>query len=248
VQDQLFPDTLIERLVQCVDGFALVDAPGHVRERDTGVFRAFHGCHLYSAEFDAITRCPELLTPTKTILEDDVYIHQVKVNLKQAFSGEMWPWHQDYIYWRNEDKIPTNRVVSVMIFLDDINEFNGPLFFIPGSHQQGCIEPKIEKNAPKGWQGNVSANLTYQVADRLVSQLVEQGGLFSAKGKKGTAVWFDGNLVHASPANISPMQRRILIVTYNAVSNVPLHSDHNQRPEFLNGRERSPLTESELSI
>jgi len=248
IQHQLFPSSVIDKLLDCIESFALIDAPGHVRERNSKLYRAFHGCHLYSDEFNTLTRCHELLTPAKKILKDEVYIHQLKVNLKQAFSGEHWPWHQDYIYWRNEDKVPSNRIVSAMIFLDNIDEFNGPLFVIPGSHKMGCIEPKVAEDSPEGWEGNVSAALTYQVSDPLVTQLVSEGGLFSAKGKKGTTLWFDGNLVHASPANISPMQRRVLIVTYNAVSNAPLELNYSQRPAFLNGRDRSPLKELELSF
>ena len=211
----------------------------HLRHRP----RAFHGCHFYSDVYDNLIRKPELLNTARSLLNDEVYIHQLKVNLKQAFSGEMWPWHQDYIFWRNEDKVPTNRIVSVMIFLDDITEFNGPLFFIPGSHHQGCIEPEIPDDAPEGWEGNVSASLTYQVSDALVTKLVEQGGMFSAKGKKGTAVWFDGNLVHASPANISPHQRRIAILTYNAVSNAPKEKSPSNRPDFLNAKDHRALNE-----
>jgi len=248
VNHNLFGSEEIGDLVLCLEEFAASEKPGHVRERNSSTYRAFHGCHLYSEAFNILIRRPELLIPAKKILNDDVYIHQLKVNLKQAFSGEIWPWHQDYIYWRDEDKVPTSQIVSVMVFLDDISEFNGPLFFIPGSHKSGCIEPKISTDAPAGWEGNVSASLTYQVDESTVTKLVSEGGLFSAKGKKGTAVWFDGNLVHASPPNISPVQRRIAILTYNAVSNAPLDKNIKRRPDFLNGRNREPLQELELSI
>ena len=30
--------------------------------------------------------------------------------------------------------------MNVAIFLDDVNEFNGPLMFIPGSHKQGVVD------------------------------------------------------------------------------------------------------------
>jgi ectoine hydroxylase len=110
------------------------------------------------------------------------------------------------------------------------------------------VERVAEYPRADGWEGDVSSSLTYQVSEQQITSLVEQGGLFSAKGKKGTTLWFDGNLVHASPANISPMQRRVLIVTYNAVSNAPLELNYSQRPAFLNGRDRSPLKELELSF
>ena len=241
VQSRLLSISAVDNLLNRISQFEQQSLPGHVLEQHGKSYRAFHGCHLYDEDFDALTRLPEMLVPARQILKDDVYIHQLKVNLKQAFSGEMWPWHQDYIYWRNEDQIPTDAIVSVMIFLDDITEFNGPLFFIPGSHLAGCIDSPKSTESPAGWEGNVSASLTYQVAHAQVQQLVEQGGLFSVTGKKGTAVWFHGNLVHASQANISPHSRRLVILTYNAISNTPISSDHPQRPAFLNGRDRQAL-------
>ena len=32
--------------------------------------------------------------------------------------------------------------MNVAIFLDDVNEFNGPLMFIPGSHRRGVVDAK----------------------------------------------------------------------------------------------------------
>ena len=32
--------------------------------------------------------------------------------------------------------------MNVAIFLDDVNEFNGPLMFIPGSHKKGVVDAK----------------------------------------------------------------------------------------------------------
>ena len=241
VQSRLLSASAVDKLLHGIGRFEQQSLPGHVLEQHGKSYRAFHGCHLYDENFDALTRLPEMLAPARQILKEDVYIHQLKVNLKQAFSGEMWPWHQDYIYWRNEDQVPTDAIVSVMIFLDDITEFNGPVFFIPGSHRVGCIDSQKSTDSPAGWEGNVSASLTYQVEQAQVQQLVEQGGLFSATGNKGTAVWFHGNLVHASQANISPHSRRLVILTYNAISNAPISSGRPQRPAFLNGRDRKAL-------
>lgn len=247
VQPELFSAEETQKLVDCLTEFEKNPQPGHVLEKNSTIYRAYHGCHLYDETYDALIRKPELLQPARQILKDEVYLHQLKVNLKQAFSGEHWPWHQDYIYWRNEDKVPTSAILSVMIFLDDITEFNGPLYFIPGSQRAGCIDSDKASDSPEGWEGNVSASLTYQVTNQQISSLVQQGGLFSAKGNKGTAVWFDGNLVHASPQNISPFQRRIAILTYNAVSNAPQDEHIARRPAFLNSRDRQPLRELETS-
>ncbi len=59
-----------------------------------------------------------------------------------AFEGDVWQWHQDYGTWLNDDMMPTERAMNVAIFLDDVNEYNGPLMFIPGSHKKGVIDAK----------------------------------------------------------------------------------------------------------
>ena len=38
--------------------------------------------------------------------------------------------------------MPTERAMNVAIFLDDVNEYNGPLMFIPGSHKKGVVDAK----------------------------------------------------------------------------------------------------------
>ena len=245
VQDQALSQEATDVLLARTLSFQTEHHPGHVLEKDGKTYRAFHGCHLYDDAYNELIRAPQFLEPAQQLLDDHVYIHQLKVNVKQAFSGEMWPWHQDYIYWRNEDNIPTANIVSVMIFLDDIDQFNGPLFFIPGSHEIGCVDAPKADDAPEGWEGNVSASLTYQIDAPLVTKLVKSGGLFSATGKKGTAVWFHGNLIHASPPNISPHNRRIAILTYNAVSNIAITPPKKLRPEFLNGCDYRPLRAQE---
>src|SRR3546814_10030693 len=62
------------------------------------------------------------------------------INGKNAFDGDVWQWHQDYGTWLNDDLMPTPRAMNVAIFLDEVNEHNGPLMFIPGSHRLGVLE------------------------------------------------------------------------------------------------------------
>ena len=69
-----------------------------------------------------------------------VYMHQFKINGKMAFDGDVWQWHQDYGTWKNDDQMPEPRAMNVAIFLDEVNEFNGPLMFIPGSHKLGVLD------------------------------------------------------------------------------------------------------------
>ena len=220
------------------------DSPERVMEKETGVVRSVYGSHRKSDVFARMVRDPRLLVPSQRLLDDEVYVHQFKVNAKLAFRGEVWEWHQDYIFWRNEDGMPTARVVTLALFLDEVNEFNGPLLFVPGSHRGGVIEPRGRKDAEQGepsWKADVSATLSYTVQQDTLAELVAQHGIVAPKGPAGSVLFFDGNVVHGSAPNMSPFDRMLALVTYNAVSNAPAHRE-KPRPEFLCSRDFTPVS------
>jgi ectoine hydroxylase len=227
--------TLIEQLpalARRVDTVAL--------EADGKTPRALHGGHAENEVFDRLTRLDALMRPAEQILRDRVYVYQFKVNLKVAFAGDFWPWHQDYSFWAKEDEMPSPRAVTVGIFLDDVTEFNGPMYFIPGSHRSGCHDFDVgQSDAPtEAWRRHVAASLSYQTDRDKVAALAAARGMLAPKGPRGTILLFDSNVVHASPANISPMERRMLFITYNSVTNAPKNA---KRPEFLVNRNVTPL-------
>ncbi|EGJ29558.1 protein involved in biosynthesis of mitomycin antibiotics/polyketide fumonisin [Moorena producens 3L] len=187
-----------------------------------------------------------MLEPAHQLLGSQVYLYQFKINLKAAFGGDVWPWHQDFIYWHKEDGMPLPKVISLAILLDDLNEFNGPMIFIPGSHKPGILDleasvAKTEANPETAdWKVNVSANLKYCIPPQTVTQLVKKFGILAPKGTAGSILLFDSNVVHGSVTNISPFPRRLMIITYNSVENLPVYVDR-PRPEFLVSRDYKPL-------
>ncbi len=218
------------------------DTPARVMEKGTDVVRSVYGSHRDSEVFARMVRDPRLLEPARRILGDEVYVHQFKINAKLAFRGEVWEWHQDYIFWRNEDGMPTSNVVTLSLFLDEVNEFNGPLLFVPGSHKGGVIEPRARKGDEGGpsWQADVAAALSYTVEQETLAEMVAERGMAGPKGPAGSVLFFDGNVVHGSAPNMSPFDRVIALVTYNAVGNAPAPKE-NPRPEFLCSRDFTPL-------
>ncbi len=218
-----------------------------VLENDKTTIRSIHGSHTNSQVFQNLSQISRLVEPAMQILNSQVYVYQFKINIKAAFSGDVWQWHQDYIFWRKEDGMPTSRVTNVIIFLDDMNEFNGPLFFIPGSHQEGMIDVVLqnttntkEQNKTQ-WSANFSNNLTYSLNRHTVANLVNKYGISDIKALAGSALFFDSNIVHASPSNISPFSRSVVIITYNSVENIPV-SIPNKRPEFIVSRDYQSIT------
>ena len=117
-------------------------------------------------------------------------MHQFKINAKAAFDGEVWQWHQDYAHLVNDDDMPTPRAMNIAVFLDEVNEFNGPLMFIPGSHRQGRLEA--------GHDVTTTSYPLWTIDNDTITRLVDEGGIVAPKGPPGSMLMFHGNLVHAS--------------------------------------------------
>jgi ectoine hydroxylase len=183
-----------------------------------------------------------------TILGSQAYVYQFKINAKAGFQGDVWQWHQDYVFWLKEDGLPTDRVTTAVLFLSDVTRFNAPLFLIPGSHKGGVIDVDAREQPLKGsqgkgpaWLSNLTADLKYALDADVITRLVQRHGMFSAEGPSGSLLFFHSNLVHGSTNNISPLDRMLVLISYNSVENLPLRVK-NPRPEFLVSRKYDPIT------
>jgi len=242
----LFSDAEVDALHAATREIAVVDHPSRVLEKDGRTVRALHGCHLTNSLMARLTRLPRLLRPAEQIVGGAAYVYQFKVNFKAAFGGDVWKWHQDYIFWRKGDGLREARCVNLMVYLDEVTEFNGPLMCIPGSQRHGMIDVDAIRGQG-GWQDNVSADLKYSLDRETIAQLVREGGIVAPKGPRGSVLIFHPNLAHGSAPNLSPWDRTMMIVTYNSVENVPVPVGE-PRPEFLVSRDTRPLVAAEAAL
>jgi len=206
------------------------DTPANIREKASGEVRTAMGLHERDALYAELVRDARLVEPARQLSGEPVYIQQVKVNVKSAFSGEVWQWHYDFATHHSEDGVPEPHALNLHVFLDDVTEFNGPLYFIPGSHRRGP--------APSSLDTETTSYPLWVVAPEHVAELVEQGGIVSATGPAGTALIFGDNLVHASPNNMSPWDRPIFSVIYNRITNA---LTRHQRPDHVHHRDTRPV-------
>ncbi len=196
--------------------------PEIVREKDGKTPRTSFAAHTYSDVFAKLGRHPRMVEPVEQIFGERVYMHQFKINGKQAFDGDVWQWHQDYGTWQRDDGMPEPRSMNVAIFLDDVNEFNGPLYFIPGSHREGVVEA--------GHDLGTTSYPLWTLDNAKVSELVARGGIVAPKGPAGSMMIFHGCLVHGSPSNMSPWNRVIVYLSLCALSN---HITRFVRPPYI---------------
>jgi ectoine hydroxylase len=212
-----------------------------ITEPDGDGIRSIYRPHAYSALIDRFSRHPKILNVAKQLLGSDVYITQSRVNLKPAFGGRSFAWHSDFETWHVEDGMPRMRSLTAWIMLTENNEFNGPMYVIPGSHKHyvSCAGTTGKKNyiqSLKRQQAGVPRPETMQ-------QLLEDRGIHSIRGNPGTVVFHECNIMHASPDNISGMPRTVLMFVYNSCDNALTQpfSYQSPRPEYLRNPDTTPL-------
>ena len=199
----------------------VMDRPEILREKHSSHVRCAFAPHTYSERYRRLMHHPRIVEPVAQLLGGSVYLHQFSINPKAAFVGEAWGWHQDYPTWRLENRISRPDLIVVGVYLDDVTEFNGPLFFILGSHRHGALD--IETDATS------TSYTLLGVSDEGVAELCRDRRLYSPLGPAGSVWMFHCNLVHASNANISPSRRALCTISYNRTDNLP--SAH-PRPEW----------------
>jgi ectoine hydroxylase len=192
-------------------------------EKDGETVRTVVNPHLFSDVFDRLIRHPKLVAAARELLDDDVYVFQMGVNNKASFNGDVWFWHQDYPGYFHDDHIPTPTMVNTLIFLDDVNTMNGPLMVVPGSFRHVPQRPEV---SDKG------TSYSFRYADpETVTNLVAEGGITAPTGPAGSVIFMHVNTLHGSTANLSPWPRRMITLTYNAMSNKA--TSRSTRPSYI---------------
>ncbi|MBQ0724533.1 MAG: ectoine hydroxylase [Cycloclasticus sp.] len=190
---------------------------GTITETGRNDVRSVFHVHDSSPVFKKLASDERLAGLARYILNDDVYIHQSRLNYKPGFHGKEFYWHSDFETWHVEDGMPRMRALSISITLTENFSQNGPLMLIPGSHQQYAV---CSGETPGN---NHQASLKKQEygipSNDCLSSLVEEQGIVNATGKPGSVIVFDCNAIHGSNGNITPYPRANVFFVYNALSN-----------------------------
>jgi ectoine hydroxylase len=205
------------------------DRPEVWREK-SGAPRTAFAAHTYNEAFGILGAHPRLVRPVEQLFDEQVYMHQFKINAKSAFDGEVWQWHQDYGTWARDDGMPAPKAMNIAVFLDEVTHINGPLMLVPRSHKHGVLAA--------GHDLSTTSYPLWTLDNDTVTKLVEAGGIVTPVGKPGGVMMFHGNLVHGSAGNITPFPRKIVYLTLNAVSN---YIRTPTRPEWIAHQDFSPI-------
>ena len=226
----LFSPAEMNVLLAQIPGIYAQHRPEIIREKDSDSVRTVFAGHLINEAFAKLGRHPRMIEPVTQALGEEVYMHQFKINGKHAFDGDVWQWHQDYGTWRADDDMPEARAMNIAVFLDEVNEFNGPLLFIPGSHKLGAIEASHDLST--------TSYPLWTIDNATIEKLVERGGMVAPRGPAGSMLMFHSCLVHGSSSNMSPWNRTIVYLSLCAVSN---HIRRFKRPDYIAHRDFTPI-------
>ena len=211
-------------------------SPETIVEPSSNSVRSVFAVHRSSEIFADLADDPRLVEIAQQILGSDVYIHQSRVNLKPALTGQEFFWHSDFETWHVEDGLPRMRTISASVALTDNTEFNGPLMMVPGSHSSfvSCVGHTPERHHLTSLRRQ---ELGTPDPDSLTA-LVRRGGIVAPKAARGSVIFFDCNVMHASGVNLSPWPRSNAFFVYNSLENLPgdPFGGTAPRPEHLASR------------
>ena len=138
------------------------------------------------------------------LLGANVRLRTSKLNTKAPGGGAAVEWHQDWAFYphTNDD------LLAVGLMLEDVDEANGPLMVIPGSHKG----PVLSHFQDGVFCGAVDPS----------DPLFEKEKIVTLTGKAGSATFHHVRLLHGSAPNLSDRARLICFYECGAADAWPL--------------------------
>jgi len=168
-----------------------------------------------SAHYKDVMSNSSMLDMVADLIGANVKYHHCKINLKLPGSHTVVGYHQDFSYTphTNDD------IVTALLMLDDVNEENGCLMVVPGSH--------------RGPQYSLFDGATFTgFLDRQEERALKSQEV-AVTGMAGDVCLMHTQLVHGSAPNGSDRPRGLFICVYTAADAFPLA--RNPMPSKLEG-------------
>ena len=158
-----------------------------------------YGVNCYQARLAGlwdIATDPRILDHVQDIIGPDILCWASAILSKKPHDPKAVPWHQDASFWA----LSPARTVTVWLAIDDADEENSAMRFIPGTHNRGAME--VQATGGEAVFHKETAN-----ADAL-------GKPFTNVLKAGQISLHADMLVHGSTANVSDRRRCGLTLRY----------------------------------
>ena len=161
--------------------------------------------HQWHESYARVVAHPGILAILQRLWGPSIRFDVSKLNLKAAGYGAPVEWHQDWAFYphTNDD------LAAVGIMLDDVDEANGPLMVLPGSHRGPILDHHDDEGFFCGAIDPGRGEVDFGAAVKLT-------------GAAGAITIHHARTVHGSATNTSGRPRRLLLHQYRAADAWPL--------------------------
>jgi len=156
----------------------------------------------------------------EAVLGEGYEFNHMMINNKAPWIGPRVEWHQErfnidtFAPGASAEPDAWKKFLQVYIALDPHTLENGCLRIIPSSHTFGELEH----------EDIINSNMLHKrrVVSRDMNKIHAKGGIESVIMSPGDVLFFNHGLVHGSSANISPLERRSVVIQ----ARVPIEKDN----------------------
>jgi len=161
--------------------------------------------HAHHKSYAKLVAQPNILKILQALWGPSIRFDVSKLNLKAAGYGAPVEWHQDWAFYphTNDD------LCAVGIMIDDVDETNGPLMVIPGSHKGPILDHHADGGYFCGAIDPRRGEVNFEKAVKLT-------------GLAGSVTIHHARTIHGSATNTSGRPRRLLLHQYRAADAWPL--------------------------
>jgi ectoine hydroxylase-related dioxygenase (phytanoyl-CoA dioxygenase family) len=162
--------------------------------------------HKLHPVFLEMVKHPKLTSILRAILGPNVRLHGSKLNMKLPHCGAAVEWHQDWAFYphTNDD------VLAIGIMIDDVDDDNGPLLALPGTHR-----------VDKVWDHHQDGRFCGAM-DPAATPDLDYSKAVACTGKSGSCSFHHVRLVHGSSQNNSDKPRQLMLYEAAAADAWPL--------------------------
>lgn len=159
-----------------------------------------YGINCYQARLSGlydIATTPRILDHVQDIIGPNILCWASQILSKRPRDPKRVPWHQDASFWM----LSPARTVTVWLAIDDADENNSAMRFIPGTHKLGPLETSLRED-------------TNSVFHKGTANASSLGAPFTNTLAAGQISLHADMLVHGSEANASDRRRCGLTLRY----------------------------------
>lgn len=153
------------------------------------------------------------------IIGPDVVLWGTHFFCKLPFDPKSVPWHQDASYW----PVSPARTVTAWLAIDDVDEENSAMQFIPKTHNKGHLKfKKLKEKAAAG-------------LDQEIDNVAQYGDPVYDCLKAGQISLHADMLAHGSQANKSARRRCGLVIRYCSAASEPVDREWGTQSVIVRG-------------